>query len=522
MTSKRLMGIGDSIMKLKNRNLSTNNLSSMLDLSAKTSSTYASPKKSNIKQMIDSYSLRKKIFSNPAKLLTDSYLNISKNNLNISNKYNNKPTNYIYTFSNNKSNELIDNADQILKERKNNHLIIRQLEKNTYMKKTEEIRLDNYKIKILKNKRNEINTKILDIKNAIRTTEKIYEKDYNNFYKFVEKNDKSQKNQEYILNKYKKLADDKEIEYNKLVIQNKKLKHDIELLVKKILVLKNYGSFIHHVFKTDFEYENIIKLEDKNYLNIGDQLIKIYDKNNDKNIDNKLSDEYWLIVQLKEYEQNIINILNERELHQKNFIKSENEDKNDITQLINKKKQLEKDLELYKDINNQYIKSSNLYEYPEIVNNALDYISELSELLGLNNIFLKDKNDKNVIDYTNICADLIKIINKKEIDINNLIKEIENVVDGENYEDKLLIETIILKRKKHIKNEKLAELMKLKKDEMTKKNIKGFKKANRIVFKGRKVIDFPFIKIKKRKKKIIPENHDNEYLCYSSDEEENK
>ena len=62
MTSKRLMGIGDSIMKLKNRNLSTNNLSSMLDLSAKTSSTYASPKKNNIKQMVDSYSLRKKKF----------------------------------------------------------------------------------------------------------------------------------------------------------------------------------------------------------------------------------------------------------------------------------------------------------------------------------------------------------------------------------------------------------------------------------------------------------------------------
>ena len=279
------MGIGDSIMNIKKRHISTNNLSAFLDISIKTNSTFATPERNNIKGIIDSYSLSKKKLNYPA-IITDS------NNLKIYNERNNKFINYLHTQGeiNRKSNELIDNADQILKERKNNHLILNKLVKSTFMKKVDEMRLDNYKVKMLKNKRNEINNKILNIQKAINTTEKIFEKDYNNFYQFMEKNDKSIKNQEYLLNKYKKLLAQKEVEYNQLTIQNKKLKRDIELLVKKIMILKNYGSFIHKVFKTEFKYENVKKSEDKNYLNTAEQLVKIYDKNDDKNIDNNLPD----------------------------------------------------------------------------------------------------------------------------------------------------------------------------------------------------------------------------------------
>ena len=51
--------------------------------------------------------------------------------------------------------------------------------------------------------------------------------------------------------------------------------------------------------------------------------------------------------------------------------------------------------------------------------------------------------------------------------------------------------------------------------------MQAFEKANRIVIKGRKVIEYPLIKPKKKKKVVVTENNDNDYIFYSS-EEENK
>ena len=142
--------------------------------------------------MKNPYSLRKKELSYQNILLIDSNcLNSFKKNIEKNN--NNKKIDYLYTMMYN-SKDLIDNADHILKERKNNAIMPNQLEKRKFMENVEEIRLENYKIKMLKNKRIELNDKILDIKNAIQTSERVYKKDYDNFLDFVEKNDKSQKN----------------------------------------------------------------------------------------------------------------------------------------------------------------------------------------------------------------------------------------------------------------------------------------------------------------------------------------
>ena len=114
MTSKRLMGIGDSIMFSNNRD-SRNNISGVLDRSIKsikTNSTYFTPKRNNLKQLISSYSLNKKNTVNKEKLLTDlNSRNVSNNISKISNNYNDL-INYLHTEPSKESKELINNADK--------------------------------------------------------------------------------------------------------------------------------------------------------------------------------------------------------------------------------------------------------------------------------------------------------------------------------------------------------------------------------------------------------------------------
>ena len=529
MTSKRLIGIGDSIMLSKNRDSPRSNISGLLDKSNKsliTNSTHATPqRKTNIRQLMAPYTVNKKDYNNKNRLLTDlNKINFSNNILKISKKNDNfNFVNYIHTEQNKKTVDLFNDADNLLKKRKNNHLLMNHIIKSVYMRNSNDIRLQNYKIKLIANTRNELNNKLFDINKAFKSTEKILENDYKNFMLLVEKNQKSQKFQENFLNKIKNDFIEKEIQYNKLNEQNKKLKKDIEYFVKKILILKNYGNFINKVFKKNFIYENIQKTEDKSFLDVANDLINIYDKNDKNEFDDKLSDEYWLITQFKEYEIKLINIINQKEVNRLDFAKIGYFDKNELDKLLKKKKELEKALKIAQEEKDKFVKSIRTYEPPEYIDIILNYIEELTKIIGNINpsiaVLLKEKNETN---YEFISSNLIKILKEKEDKINNYIEEIENILNGNNLDDKKLIEELILERKKEIKKGKLFELIKQQNEQIKKKNEKAYARSNRIVIKGRKVIDYPYIKPKKKKKIIIKENHENDFLFYSSDEDKNE
>ena len=78
----------------------------------------------------------------------------------------------------------------------------------------------------------------------------------------------------------------------------------------------------------------------------------------------------------------------------------------------------------------------------------LDYVVELNEILGLNNdarnIWVKDKS---LMNYTCICSNLMKKIKVKENIIINHIEEIENIINREYQEEKMIIEEIISEKK---------------------------------------------------------------------------
>ena len=530
MTSKRFVGIGDSIIMNLRKIERPKNISSLLDKSLRSlkslrsNSTNETPRKdsiNNIQDTQDIFGSDSLTINNPStrgRLSIDSSQFIFSNNFS-KNTINKAFKNYLKTEPN-KSSDIISNADKILKQRVDNHLMFNPLVKSTYLKNTKEIGLDNYKIKLMKKKRNDLNTKAFVIGRAMKSNEKIFEQDYKNFLDFVEKTNNYYKNQEYLINKYKKLIEEKEVEYNKLSLQHKKLKEDLEYMVRRILTLRYYGSFIHNVFKIDFVYENIKREEGQSLINVADDIIQTYEKNNEKGYDDKLLDDYWLMAQINEFELNIISILNEKESFKKEIIKIEYDDKDELKRLNEQIEALKKRLEMAIEDKEKFKKSITTYDNPENMDTVLDCIEELYGIFGIStpssSMLLKDKT---VTSYTILANDLMRNVKKKENEVINYINEIENIINGENKEDKKLIEGIIYERKKEIKKRKLFELLKEQKDELMKKNMKAVERANRIVIKGRKVLDFPMLKSKKKKKKVVVDNNEDDIIYYSSSDE---
>ena len=492
MTSKRFVGIGDNIMK--NSQKRNSSISSLLDnsmrsmksiKSIRTNSTLETQKRENIKEILNLNPLNFNSISSCRRLPTESNIFTSKNNSKRTHKCSLRK--YITTKPNKKPEVIIEDADKILKDRQKHFILPNQLVKNVFLKNTKEICLDNYKIKLMSKKRNDLNTRVFVISKALKSNLKLFNEDYRHFFEFVEINNNSYKRQEELLNMYKKIIDHNEIEYNKQVLENKKIKEDIENMVRKILTLRYYGRFIHNVYKIDFIYEGIKREEGQSHLGIAEDIIETYEKNKDKNDDINSLDEYWLMAQIKEFELNIISIVKEREMIKKDLQKMGIQNEEEISLLKEQIKDYEERIEVVKDEKKRFMKTIITYNTPEIMDNILDCIDELNELLKSKNnptyIILKEKTPMN---YISLCSNLIKKVKEKEKVVNNYIEEIENIINGENKEDKLLIEEIIAERRREVKKRKLFELLKQQQYEEMKKNMKAVEKLNRIVIKGRK------------------------------------
>ena len=532
MASNRLMGVGNII--IKSRVSSGNNISNILDKSNNTNSTYETPKRQRARLVINpAYSNKREplmmkrlstepknnsVFNNISSITGDRLVQSKLLNINYLKTEPRKET----------SKELLTQADKILKDRNKNNLMLNlnMLAKSVILDKTKKLNLENYKIKLIKNRQVELNTRIFDINNALKLNEKNFEKDYRDFLEFVDKNNTEQKKQEaYILNLRKKTEQtEKELYDQNLKI--KKIRVKIENIVKKILVLKNYGTFVNKLFKKEFIYDKIKKNEGWNYFTVADDLIKIYEqtdkqKEEEKENEFKLNEqEYisWLIKQFTHFENNIINLMSERNRYKKEIIEIQENGEKEIERLNSEIKNLEKD---NKRVNNNVelkeLKKTKEYTPPEIMETILNYIEELAESLDVNtnNDIFKDKTPTN---YVSLCHLLLNKMSEKENFIIDRIETFENLMNGDNMNDRNLIEKVISDRKKEIKREKFLQLVKIQKEETKKNNMKMIEKANKFVIKWRKInFDYP-LKKKKVVKKIVKDNHDDDILYYSSDE----
>ena len=115
-------------------------------------------------------------------------------------------------------------------------LNLNMLSKSVILDKTKNINLANYKIKLIKNRQVELNTRVFDINSALKLNEKNFEKDYRDFLEFVEKNNTAQKKQEAYILKLRKKTEQTEKELYDQNLKIKKIRVKIENIVKKILL----------------------------------------------------------------------------------------------------------------------------------------------------------------------------------------------------------------------------------------------------------------------------------------------
>ena len=437
---------------------------------------------------------------------------------------------------NKEKEQLLEDADKIMKDRLKMNIGggvgFNERKKTKVLDKSKEICLNNYMITQLKEKRTEINKKEFFIDMALKNSEKQYELDYRSFIDFVEEVKKKEKREEEILNKMKSKKDSTEIILNEEIGINKKFEERCENIIKNIILLKNYGSFIHKVFHTPFIYDELsnYKIKGKKYIYLKDKIISIYDKStnnnnvNEEEIHNILENDKLLIQQYNQYEEKLVKILDEKEHLGKELNYLINKNKKELASLKEKLKEFEIEYEKLKIDKKRFLSSMEEFQMNNVseIEEYLHYIMDLGKEIGVETQKNTSNKNNTITEYLYYCKDTISSLEKKEILINEYIKEIESIIKYGDDNDKNIIEKLLLDRKRLIKKEKQLMLRKQQDEYKQKKNQRAVERAKKIVIKGRKV--FPDIipwhyKKQDTTKKVDDEDDDDQYLYYSNDDE---
>jgi len=440
-----------------------------------------------------------------------------------------------YLTSRNQTSFLINNADKILKERKRNYMgrALKQT-KSSIINKSKEVCLNNYLITQLRDKRTEINDKQAEILSKLNNSEKRFEIDYKNFIDFVEKINKKEKSEEEYLNNLKNKSKNIETNYLEQKALNKNLESKAESLIKQIVILQAYGSFLHKVFYKPFIFDELksTNMKGKKFLSLSDKIIALYEESQSKgkfeDIKDIVSDDELLMDKYIYYENKVVKILKEKEILEQELTSTENYYKSTLDHLIYRKEDCEKELKKYNKDRKEILNIMRDYNKIDVnnVGEAEEYLKHIIELgteMGIDMKKIKNKNNNTnqIIESTQMCKETLYLLEEKEKSLNENIKFIENVINSGDIDDKKLIEGLIYERKKFIKKQKQAMQKELQEKEERNKELRTAEKARKIVIKGRKV--FPDMPIIKNRKKIKSdkniEEENNEYLHYSSEED---
>jgi len=300
--------------------------------------------------------------------------------------------------------------------------------------------------------------------------------------------------------------------------------------MSSMLIYKKYGIFVHKVFGSNkFKYGNLKEFDGKDYYKMMQDFIYIYEHFNGADVkeENDFLDmllfqgEDALFRKFKNMEDRVINVLGKKNSLDEEIRKENNDNRNEINVLSNRKKDTEKDNVLI-NLNKIHQKALAVdFKDNDIeeIKQYMKYITELGETVGLLNP--PNVETTQISECLYFCKDTLNELEKKEMYIINSINYIENIYNTGDNDEKYLIDYIINDRKKYNKKVKLEEIRKIQEKKMIEINKKIIDRANKVYVKGRKVIkDYPINTNKKKKIKIAPkdENEDLEYLYYSSDE----
>lgn len=393
------------------------------------------------------------------------------------------------------SMEILENADEIIKDRIKNKEIIKlrnkKLAKNIALKQSKDISLKNYIIGLLQQKRIQINENDRVMNQALKEFSKQYENDYRAFIDYVEDVKKKAKEEEDKINNLKKSREKKELILKDLNLEYKKLDEHLEKRIKKIYILKAYGSFVHKVFGIKFNYDSLpdIGSRERNYELIEDLLIKKYNnKDQYEELPKILENPNSLFQKIEQLEESINQMSNNKYILDKENKMLESEY---ISELSILKKNLEEYKNDFENINRkkniqEKIKSCyNIEESNNDIELSMSFIFELGKDIGIN--YSKKSKISNIKEYLEYCEKVLKTMQNFEETINNYINEIENILINGDEESKQLIQKCIIKKKRINKNENQLRIKMMQEAKINEKNMRYMNRAQRLVITGRKV-----------------------------------
>ena len=426
---------------------------------------------------------------------------------------------------------LLDNAEQIMRERMKNHGMViaggKFLLKSIALKISKEVSQKNYTINLLKEKRTQINEKERIINQALKEFSEQYESDHKKFIDFVEEEKRKQKLEEETMNYIKEKREKKERSLDEESLMNKRLDEMLERKIKDIYVVKGYCSFLNKVFDKYFAYDETAKIDsrEKNYEKISNKIIEIYEKR-DKNekLPKELEDDELLMKKYLLLEDKIMTGLKNKELLDKEILKQQKYFAKELEQLKYSLSDYESDFNYLKtEKNNVNIEMKNFKIHEdESFDNILDIILDLGKEIGTKWPIPVSKDKKNLGDFVLYAKKTLETLKNKEVLINNGITEIENVLLYGNKNEKSLMEKSITEQKKINKRDNQLKTKQYIEEMKIKKNLRAIERAQKMVVTGRKV-NHSLFKNKKKIKKVVIKGKDDDYgyIYYETDHEDN-
>ena len=406
--------------------------------------------------------------------------------------------------------EIIKNADNIIKERKKFQSHERKnLIRSLVLKESKEMSYHNYYIKLLKEKRIQLNEKEIMVNKILKDFSEQYNKDYRTFMNFIEGMKYKERNDVDNIIELRELKEKKGKLLEEERSLNKRLEEILERKIKELYITRTYASFIHKILEKDFIYSQLpqLKTRNKNIEEISNLLIKIYEeKGKNFNFLKEIGNIDNFMEKYKEIEEKIISGMTNKEFQDKENEKIKNNYNNELKQLKQSIIDYESDLNYLKNEkkniniemgNFQIHEDENFYKH-------LKYIIELGTALETNEEIPTKFDKNNLIDFVFYSNKTVKKLRNIEDKINKNILEIENVFNFGNKEEKELMENIISKQKSLNLTEKLINWKKLREEKKILEIAKINEKGKKFVLKGRKVIfDYPNYKNKSKIKKPI-------------------
>ena len=441
-----------------------------------------------------------------------------------------------------------------------NELKVPDNDKNDFISKNKKISIDNVLIELMQKENKKIKTRNENISKNIEEYGKIIEKDEENF----ENVSNRQRELYYKISDLVYKIREKKLDLMKLFYnyktREKTLEDEIFKKIEQIESLRIYAKFVHKVLGGDeklFEDDLIPDYENDQRPDTDTIIKKIYEKyghllkksklsfnseNNEDREKNKkaelklseseitedievdlLEDPDLMIRKFKEIEDQILRIVQRKEIFNKYEMKEAEDNKRIMKDIKLRIEKLEKEYEMHKQAFidykiHEFDKNSEISEEDFCIM-AKDLCKTINEcFIHDNKIESNKKNDKiNNVDILELNDDMIKCMNimvKKESEINKLMEILESY---EKYDVNLFNE-IMNKRKYEVKIANHIEKREnfQKNEANKKKKVEG--RINKIIIKMRKCEPPIYFQKKEKKVKVdvneIIRNENEELLIY--------